>query len=96
MFLKLNERIVCHRPTWRTPIFLFSGIALAFTILGFFVIEEDEPSTEDDKRVDWIGAALVTAGLVLIVFVLSDVPTAHKGWKNPREFFVLHFKFSTS
>jgi len=45
-------------------------------ILGFFVIEKDEPSTEDDKRVDWIGAALVTGGLVLIVFVLSDVPTA--------------------
>jgi hypothetical protein len=51
-------------------------------ILGFFVIEKDEPSTEEDKRVDWIGAALVTAGLVLIVFVLSDTPTAHRGWKN--------------
>ena len=68
---------------------MFSGIAFAFMILGFFVIEEDEPSTEDDQRVDWIGAALVTAGLVLIVFVLSDVPTAHKGWKSPREFFSL-------
>ena len=65
---------------------MFSGIALAFMILGFFVIEKDEPSTEDDKRVDWIGAALVTAGLVLIVFVLSDAPTTPKGWKNPCEF----------
>ena len=82
-----ESHIVCHRPTWRTPIFMFSGIAFAFMILGFFVIEEDEPSTEDDKRVDWIGAALVTGGLVLIVFVLSDVPTAHKGWKSPRELF---------
>ncbi|KAI9464426.1 efflux transporter [Lactarius psammicola] len=71
------------KATWRTPIFLFSGIALAFMILGFFVFEEDEPSTEEDKRVDWIGAALITAGLVLIVFVLSDSPTAHRGWKNP-------------
>jgi predicted MFS family arabinose efflux permease len=79
--------IIRHRPTWRTPIFLFSGIALAFMFLGFFVIEKDEPSTEEDKRVDWIGAALVTAGLVLIVFVLSDTPTASRGWRNPREFF---------
>ena len=55
-------------------------------ILGFFVIEKDEPSTEKDKRVDWIGATLVTTGLVLIVFVLSDSPTANKGWKNSREF----------
>ena len=65
--------------------FLFAGVSFAFMILGFFVFEEDEPSTEEDKRVDWIGAALVTAGLVLIVFVLSDAPTAHKGWNNPRK-----------
>ncbi|KAI9464423.1 MFS general substrate transporter [Lactarius psammicola] len=71
------------KATWRTPLFLFSGVAFAFMILGFFVFEEDEPSTEEDKRVDWIGAALITTGLVLIVFVLSDSPTAHRGWKNP-------------
>jgi len=47
--------------------------------LGFFVFEKEEPSTEEDKRVDWIGATLITAGLVLVVFALSDSPTAHKG-----------------
>ncbi|KAF8259126.1 MFS general substrate transporter [Lactarius quietus] len=72
------------KATWRTPTFLFSGIGLAFMILGFFIFEKDVPSTEEDKRVDWIGAALITAGLVLIVFVLSDVPTVHDGWKNLR------------
>ncbi|KAH9024609.1 efflux transporter [Lactarius hengduanensis] len=70
------------KATWRTLILLLSGVALAFTILGFFVFEEDEPSTEEDTRVDRIGAALITAGLVLIVFVLSDSPTARR---NPRE-----------
>ncbi|KAH9072349.1 efflux transporter [Lactarius deliciosus] len=71
------------KATWRTPVFLLSGIALASMVLGFFVFEEDEPSTEEDTRVDWIGAVLITAGLVLIVFVLSDSPTARKGWKSP-------------
>ncbi len=65
-------------------------------ILGFFVFEEDEPSTEEDKRVDWIGAALITVGLVLIVFVLSDSPVARKGWKNPREFSSTSASFSNS
>ncbi|KAI9433577.1 hypothetical protein H4582DRAFT_2082209 [Lactarius indigo] len=51
------------KAAWRTPRFLLSGVALAFTVLGFFVFE-DEPSTEEDKRVDWIGAFLVTVGLV--------------------------------
>jgi hypothetical protein len=58
-------------------------------VLGFFAIDKDEPSTED-KRVDWIGAFLVTSGLILIVFVLNDSPTARKGWRNPREFSAVH------
>jgi hypothetical protein len=62
-------------------------------VLGFFVIDEDEPSTEEDKRVDWIGAFLITSGLTLIVFVLSDSPTAHKGWTNPRESSAVHLYF---
>lgn len=62
-----------------------SGFTFACLILGFFAIDEDEPSTEEDRRVDWIGATLITGGLILIVFVLSDMPTARDGWKNPRE-----------
>jgi hypothetical protein len=59
--------------------FLFAGISFAFMISGFFF--EDKPSTKEDKHDDWIGAALVTASLVLVMFVLSDDPTARKGWK---------------
>lgn len=36
-----------------------------------------------EKRVDWIGAFLVTAGLVLIIFVLSDGETAPRQWSTP-------------
>ncbi len=64
---------------------MLSGFTFACLVLGFFIIDEDEPSTEEDKRVDWIGAALITCGLILIVFVLSDTPTAREGWRNPRE-----------
>ncbi|KAF7327956.1 Glycoside hydrolase family 38 protein [Mycena kentingensis (nom. inval.)] len=40
-------------------------------------------STEKDRRVDWLGGFLVTAGLVLLVFVLSQGPVASNGWKTP-------------
>jgi MFS family permease len=63
--------------------FLFAGVSFAWLLLGFFVFEDDEPSAEEDKRVDWIGATMITVGLVLIVFVLSDLPTAPDGWKTP-------------
>ena len=65
--------------------FLFAGVSFTWMILGFFVFDEDEPSTEEDKRVDWIGGSLITVGLIFIVFVLSDLPTVRNGWKNHRE-----------
>lgn len=33
-----------------------------------------------DKRVDWVGAALVTVGLILMMFAISDGETAPNGW----------------
>ncbi len=52
-------------------------------VAGFFAIDPDLPSTEIDQRVDWIGATLVTAGLVLIVFVLTQGEIAPQQWKTP-------------
>ncbi len=49
-------------------------------VLGLWAIPKDEPSTEADKRVDWLGAFLVTAGLTLIIFVLSDGEVAPNKW----------------
>ncbi|KAF7980644.1 hypothetical protein HWV62_37456 [Athelia sp. TMB] len=57
-----------------------AGLSAATTVLGMFSIDADLPSTEKDTRVDWLGALLVTAGLVLIVFVLSEGEIA--GWKT--------------
>ena len=52
---------------------------------ALFSMDADRPeeSQEADRRVDWLGAFLVTAGLVLIVFVLSDGEVAPNGWKTP-------------
>lgn len=52
---------------------------------GLAFIDKDLPSTESDRRVDWIGALLVTAGLTLIVFVLSDGEIAPNGWQTSCE-----------
>jgi hypothetical protein len=65
--------------------YLLSGFTFACLVLGFFAIDRDEPSTEEDRRVDWIGAALVTSGLVLIGYVLSDTPSTPEGWRALRE-----------
>ncbi|EGN99471.1 hypothetical protein SERLA73DRAFT_182421 [Serpula lacrymans var. lacrymans S7.3] len=69
--------------TWRSTFFLASGLSALCCIGGIFSFDADKPSMEADRRVDWIGAGLVTVGLVLIVFVLSEGDIAPDGWKTP-------------
>ncbi|KAF8992532.1 putative efflux transporter [Cyathus striatus] len=69
--------------SWRSAFYFLSGldfICIAGAILSF---DKDIPSDENDKRVDWIGAFLVTTGLVLIVFVLGQGEVAPKQWRTP-------------
>ncbi|KAF9497440.1 MFS general substrate transporter [Pleurotus eryngii] len=65
-------------PTWRSNFFLSTGLTVLYIALGWYAIDDDEP--QEDRRVDWLGAFLVTAGLVLVVFVLSDGEVAPGQW----------------
>ncbi|KJA16450.1 hypothetical protein HYPSUDRAFT_147747 [Hypholoma sublateritium FD-334 SS-4] len=69
--------------TWRSSFYLLSALTLLCFIGGLISIDQDIPSEELDKRIDWIGAFLVTAGLVLVVFVLSQGELAPQKWGTP-------------
>ncbi|TFK99464.1 major facilitator superfamily domain-containing protein [Pterulicium gracile] len=70
--------------TWRSPFFLFAGFAGLCAILGFLVIDADRPlGPEVDRRVDWIGSFLITAGLVCVTFALGEGTVASQGWRTP-------------
>jgi MFS family permease len=79
---------------WRSNFFFIGGLCVLSALGGFLSIAPDEPLSamrgEDggplDRRVDWLGALLVTAGLVLIVFVLSEGEVADRGWSTPCTF----------
>jgi MFS family permease len=71
------------RTTWRSPFYLLSGLAVVVLTSGLFSIDADLPSKETDKRIDWIGAFLVTTGLVLIIFVLGQGEIAPRQWATP-------------
>ncbi|KAJ7266396.1 MFS general substrate transporter [Mycena haematopus] len=70
------------RATWRSPFFLFAGMSALCILGGIFTIDPDILSPESDKRVDWIGAFLVTVGLALLLFVLGQGQLAPHGWKT--------------
>ncbi|KAE9400439.1 putative efflux transporter [Gymnopus androsaceus JB14] len=69
--------------SWRSPFYLGCGITVLAMIGAIFSFERDQPSKEVDRRVDWIGASLVTSGLVLIVFVLGQGEVAPEQWATP-------------
>jgi hypothetical protein len=58
-------------------------------VSGMISFDADVTATE---AVDWIGASLVTIGLVLIVFVLGQGEVASQGWKTPcKNFFCVAY-----
>ena len=69
-----------RRQTWRSTFYLTTGLSAMCLILGMLSIDADLPSTEEDKRIDWLGSLIVTAGLVLVVFALSDGEVV--GWST--------------
>ncbi|KZS91971.1 putative efflux transporter [Sistotremastrum niveocremeum HHB9708] len=74
--------ILTQFATWRAIFWFMAGLcAISFTI-ALFVMDADVPSTEKDRRVDWLGAFLVTAGLALLIFVLGQGELAPDGWKT--------------
>lgn len=62
---------------------------------GVYSIDKDTPHLDyppgSDRRVDWLGAFLVTAGLVLIVFVLGQGEVAPQKWATPCILYLFRF-----
>jgi hypothetical protein len=63
-----------------------SGITFLSFICGWFSIPRDKPSPPGlDKRIDWLGAFIISAGLILVIFVLGQGELAPQKWRTPCE-----------
>lgn len=69
-------------PKWRAALWLFAGMAAANAVAAVFVVLPDR-HLDPDRRIDWAGAALITSGLVLLMFAISSAEAAPQGWKTP-------------
>ncbi|KAI0078556.1 MFS general substrate transporter [Panus rudis PR-1116 ss-1] len=68
--------------SWRATLYMMTGLSAIAFLGGAFSIDPDILDMNQDRRIDWLGALLVTAGLVLILFVLSDGSVAPNGWRT--------------
>ncbi|CAE6451293.1 unnamed protein product [Rhizoctonia solani] len=68
---------------WKGVFYVSAGIAALTMIAAALGIHKDKPSEEQDRRIDWVGAALSTIALVLLTFSLAQSSSAKDGWRTP-------------
>ncbi|WVQ78178.1 hypothetical protein IAT38_000261 [Cryptococcus sp. DSM 104549] len=69
---------------WQYVFFIFAGITLFPLIGGAFAIPAEPPrSATTNRRIDWGGAFLITAGLSLFSFAITQSGLVEKGWATP-------------
>nr|XP_018264134.1 uncharacterized protein I303_04014 [Kwoniella dejecticola CBS 10117]OBR86292.1 hypothetical protein I303_04014 [Kwoniella dejecticola CBS 10117] len=71
---------------WQYLYFLLAGFGVIPIITGFFFIPKDDnhfPTLNAHRRIDWIGAVLVTIGLSLLLFSITQAGLMEKGWTTP-------------
>jgi predicted MFS family arabinose efflux permease len=74
--------VVTEYISWRPVFYIIAGVAVLPLVGTYFLVPNLKPSKEDNKRIDWLGGALVTVGLILLLFVLADGLNAPNGWKT--------------
>ncbi|KAG8736961.1 hypothetical protein FRC12_017342 [Ceratobasidium sp. 428] len=88
--------ILCQSPVgWRSLFWVQAALATIFTGMAWYCLPPNQPGPEGEqgenarvmikrlKRIDWVGAALSTAGLGLFTFSLAGAESAPKGWRTP-------------
>lgn len=70
--------------SWRYTFYITAGLGLLIMLGAYFTVPAALPrKSSDDRRVDWLGAFIITAGLVLFTFALADGSGAPDGWRTP-------------
>ncbi|KAF2744692.1 MFS general substrate transporter [Sporormia fimetaria CBS 119925] len=69
---------------WEWTFWIFAILGGAITVLGYFVIPLPPATTEKISmrhNVDWIGGTLVTVGILILLFALTEGNVV--GWETP-------------
>jgi predicted MFS family arabinose efflux permease len=75
--------LVAQYASWRWIFWILSIMAFVVTAAGYFIIPKPppRPTTDLKKSVDWIGAFLVTVGVLVLLFALAEGNVV--GWSKP-------------
>ncbi|KDQ13884.1 hypothetical protein BOTBODRAFT_133128 [Botryobasidium botryosum FD-172 SS1] len=75
--------VLTAQVSWRWVFWISAILVLPFSALAFFVLPKHSLPTDGEKRqLDWVGVTILTGGLILFVYAISDANDV--GWGNPR------------
>jgi len=64
-------------------LFLIAVMAMFIIIIGTFFIPSEPPKKEAaDRRLDWIGAGIISLSLCLFSFSINQGGLVDRGWKH--------------
>ena len=71
------------RHGWQYQFFTFASLALVLAVTGTMVIPAEAPKKLVlDRRVDWLGAVIITFALSLFSFSITQGGLVRGGWTN--------------
>ncbi|KAI5481092.1 Major Facilitator Superfamily protein [Pseudohyphozyma bogoriensis] len=68
---------------WRATFYVLAGLGAVNCLAAWWFVPADPERSLENTSVDWIGAGLITSGLVLLTFALADGSSAPDGWNTP-------------
>lgn len=76
--------ITAEYATWRVYFWIGAGLSASTAIVAYFSIPSDLQERKNlGVKMDWPGTALISSGLILVVFAITDSSHAPMGWKTP-------------
>ncbi|GME55969.1 uncharacterized protein K452DRAFT_315629 [Neofusicoccum parvum] len=75
--------ITAQYTTWRWWFFIGSALCLSTLAVAYFSIPSHVHRGRREVKMDWWGAALLSSGLILVVFAITDSAHASRRWGTP-------------
>jgi hypothetical protein len=76
--------VTAQYTTWRWYFFIGTILATSTAVISFCTIPSDTKERRNlDVKMDWLGALTISAGLILVVFAITDSADAPDGWSTP-------------
>lgn len=70
--------------SWGVYFWIGAGLSFTTVVAAYFCIPSDrEKRKELETKMDWCGTVLISTGLILVVFAITDSSHAPQGWATP-------------